>query len=285
MSQYTTAAMASSNSTLTVASSTRTTRTSAAASTTATTTDIIALLHERNLDHVVELILRHCDFDAATISSALLVSKTWNSVFSNQQMWSYLSQRLAKKDPLFAVARESLLKKNNNDAEFITSSHPLLDERRSFLSSFHLSKRVDKLWLQQRRTETRIPRHHRSSVSRIHYVPRWRVLAVGHADGSVVLYDSASWQLLRYFEPFECHARGCGCVLHFLDDGDSQFISHAGCCLRLFERVVIEKMDDSDGFTSFDWKCTGYSCLPSTLFLLKLYAGRLYFVTFDGSHR
>ena len=294
-SQYTTAAMASSQSRST-ASSKRITTTSATASTTTTTTkDIIVLLHNRNLVHVVELILLHCDFDAATISSALLVSKTWNLVFSNQQMWSSLSQRLAKKDLLFAAARESLLQKNYHNTKFIASSYPLLNERQSFLSSLLLSKRIDKLWLQQRRTETRIPRHHRKIVSRIHCVPRLQVLAVGYADGSVVLYDSVSLRLLQYFERFGCYARGfdssiqgydgCGGVTHFLDDGDSQIITYAGCCIRFFKRVVIKKMDDSEGFTSFDWACTRYSCLLNSdtdLFLLKFHAGRLYFITFDG---
>ena len=64
--------------------------------------DLISKLPRNNLDHVIELILLHLDFDSRAIAAASRVSKSWLEIFSNKITWIGLTKRYARIDDTFA---------------------------------------------------------------------------------------------------------------------------------------------------------------------------------------
>ena len=70
--------------------------------------DLISKLPRNNLDHVIELILLHLDFDPGAIAAASLVSKYWLEIFSNEITWIGLSKRYARIDSTFASVYDAL---------------------------------------------------------------------------------------------------------------------------------------------------------------------------------
>ena len=177
--------------------------------------DILSILYHRDMDHIVKIILSHLDFDLSTICSMSLVSKDWNFIITKTSLWIGLSTRQYAADHIFAMVRRA-------EPELLFAWK---DEWVRFLTTYHHAKRIRRLWVEQQFTISYAEGPHlNSSVTRIHYMPDRHILATGHTDGHVIIYDSRT---LRRLERDLCTCGNGGslsssAVLHFADDDCKQ---------------------------------------------------------------
>ena len=199
--------------------------------------DLLRKLREKGVDHVIEHILSF--LDARSLVDSTLVCQDWRKLIANERIWRGLTRRRAAADPVFSHAVRSLLTSQKDAAAAgrivvgVDRGHRAL-----YIDAENDSRKIGNLWLRNERVETPVENPHLSSVLCVHYLPRHRVLATGHLDGTVQCYDRSTLKKKFSFPPIASDDGIQYPIFHLADDGQRLIATAGPGVLRFFDVVA-----------------------------------------------